>query len=435
MKVFSIRFLVVYFMAILVFFQACENDGNKEGKKLPSEIQSTIDDSVMTLFAEGKIENREQINSIRDKISAGLIDLAINDPDSLTDEEYLNYAKLLDWAGRDQEASKIFNEYRKREGKEARKALSSLITMETENGNLNRAENLISEFRECFCKDQKNRPGIYQKLEELSGRYNDDGRPEDAARVIMEELNSLECVYPHFSYYLIGELMPLMVETDRIQEYLDIASAIRKDLEGAFKAHVDTMVYGDTLSLADDDVRQDYEMLINNYDNAINQINYIGNRAPAINQLHVYNADSTFSLSSLKGKVVILDFWSACCIPCRVGYKEMRRLLEEYQDRGLEVVGVTCLLGMFPGVETEKTPGGRRKKLDRRREIELNASYIEEYNITWPCIMSSQNIFDKEYSISAIPTMFILDRDLKVRFISSGIGGYPQLKRIVEDVL
>lgn len=75
------------------------------------------------------------------------------------------------------------------------------------------------------------------------------------------------------------------------------------------------------------------------------------------------------------------------------------------------------------------------KKLDREREIELNASYIEEYNITWPCIMSIQNTFDRVYSISSIPTVFILDRDLKVRFVSTGIGTYPQIKRVVEDVL
>ena len=435
MKVFSIRFLVVYFMAILILVPGCEGEKYQEGEKLPSEIQSTIDDSVMTLFVEGKIENREQIGSIRDKISAGLIDLAINNPDSLNDAEYLNYAELLDWAGKDQEAREIFNEYSKREGKDARYALNCLITMETEEGNLSEAEKLTSEYRERFCSDQKNRPGMYQKLEELSGRYNDAGRPEDAALVIMEEFNSLECVYPHSSYYLISELMPLMAETGRVQEYLDIASSLRKDLELALEAHVDTVVYGDTFSVEDDGLRQDYEMLIGNYDNALNQINFIGKRAPAIKQLHVYNADSTFALDSPKGKVVLLDFWSACCIPCRVGYKEMRRLLEEYHDRGLEVVGVTCLMGMFPGVETEQTPGGRMKKLDRDREIELNASYIEEYNITWPCIMSIQNTFDRVYSISTIPTVLILDRDLKVRFVSTGIGTYPQIKRVVEDIL
>ncbi|MBD3424370.1 MAG: redoxin domain-containing protein [Candidatus Latescibacteria bacterium] len=435
MRNFLIRMLVICVTALFIFAPGCEKEKPEAAKRLPSEIQSAVDDSVKVQFAEDIIENQEGINCFREKISVGLIDLAINDPDSLSDEECLNYAELLDWAGRDQEARKIFNEYRKRDGEDARYALNCLITMETENGNLSKAENLISEFREHFCRDQKNRPGMHQMLEELSGRCNNTGYLEDAARIIIEELNSLECVYPHHSYYLIQELMPLMLEIGRSGEYLDMALSMREDLEKSLESHIDTMIYNDTLTVYDDDIRLSYETIIGRYYSAIDQVNLVGKRTPAIDHMHVYNADSTFSLSGLKGKVVILDFWSACCVPCRVGYKEMRKLLGEYQNQGLEVVGVTCLLGMFPGVETEKTPGGRRKKLDRKREVELNASYIEEYNITWPCIVSSQDIFDRKYSISAIPTMFILDRDQKVRFIRTGIGVYPQLKRIVEDIL
>ncbi|HMA77449.1 MAG TPA: TlpA disulfide reductase family protein [Candidatus Krumholzibacteriaceae bacterium] len=435
MRNLSIRMPVICVVVLFFFAWGCENGEPEAEKRLPSEIQSAVDDSVTSILFDGKFTSREQMSSTRDNITAGLMDSVINDPDSLGDKEYLIYAELLGWSGKDKEAREIFMSYGDREGENAHYALSCLIDMEAENGDFRRAEDLVSEYRERFCRDQKSRPGMYKTLEKLSGIFNDAGYPEDAAGVIIEELNSLECVYPNSSYYLIQELMPLMLEIDRKTEYLDMALSTRDDLEQSLESHIDTMTYNDTLTIDDDDVRWRYETLIGRYDSVVDQVKLVGERTPAIDPLHVYNADSTFSLSSLKGKVVILDFWSACCVPCRVGYKQMRGLLGEYQDQGLEVVGVTCFLGMFPGVETEKTPGGRSKKLDRKREIELNASYIEEYNITWPCLMSEMNVFDKEYSLSLIPTMVLLDRDMRVRYVLTGIESYPQLNRMVQKLL
>lgn len=47
-----------------------------------------------------------------------------------------------------------------------------------------------------------------------------------------------------------------------------------------------------------------------------------------------------FQLSSLIGKVVIVDFWASWCGPCRLGMPFLQELYEKYKDKGLEVVGV-----------------------------------------------------------------------------------------------
>lgn len=55
-----------------------------------------------------------------------------------------------------------------------------------------------------------------------------------------------------------------------------------------------------------------------------------------------YNPEGTkFTLSEMKGKLVLIDFWASWCIPCREGIPELKKLYDQYHSQGFEIVTIS----------------------------------------------------------------------------------------------
>ena len=99
----------------------------------------------------------------------------------------------------------------------------------------------------------------------------------------------------------------------------------------------------------------------------------------------------TLRLSSLKGKVVLLDFWASWCGPCRVSNKSLVKLYSKYKKSGFEILGVS---------------------LDDDKGKWENA--IKKDNITWLQVndgggWEAQTAI--KWQIDAIPTSFLIDKE------------------------
>ena len=106
----------------------------------------------------------------------------------------------------------------------------------------------------------------------------------------------------------------------------------------------------------------------------------------------------SLSLSDVKGKVVVVDFWATWCGPCRMSIPELVDLQEKYGAKGLVVVGIS--------VDDEKVSKG-----------ELVA-FKEKMRINYPILRANDKVYVDYFGRTSgfsIPTMFVIDREGKVR--------------------
>jgi len=106
----------------------------------------------------------------------------------------------------------------------------------------------------------------------------------------------------------------------------------------------------------------------------------------------------SLSLSDVKGKVVLVDFWATWCGPCRMSIPELVDLQEKYRGKGLVVVGIS--------VDDEKVSKG-----------ELVA-FKEKMRINYPILRANDKVYVDYFGRASgfsIPTLFVIDREGKVR--------------------
>ncbi|MBP6432775.1 MAG: TlpA family protein disulfide reductase [Ferruginibacter sp.] len=103
---------------------------------------------------------------------------------------------------------------------------------------------------------------------------------------------------------------------------------------------------------------------------------------------------NTVTLSSFKGKIVLIDFWASWCGPCRVTNPKVVKLYNKYKASGFEVFGVSF---------DEKTSAWKRAiKTDKINYSQVIDTKIWEGEVAY------------KYGIEAIPTTFLLDKEGKI---------------------
>ncbi len=116
-------------------------------------------------------------------------------------------------------------------------------------------------------------------------------------------------------------------------------------------------------------------------------------------------------LDSLKGKVVILDFWATWCGPCIRSFPNVAELVSHYEGYPVAVVGVTSIQGAHYG------EGGKIDcKDDPAKERSLMTGFMTEKKMTWPVIFTEEDVFNPDFGVNGIPHVAIIAPDGTVRY-------------------
>ncbi|QOI99638.1 MAG: TlpA family protein disulfide reductase [Phycisphaeraceae bacterium] len=122
------------------------------------------------------------------------------------------------------------------------------------------------------------------------------------------------------------------------------------------------------------------------------------------------------NLATMKGTVVVVDFWATWCGPCIADMPKMKDLYAKWQGKGVEFIGVS--------LDQPEDKGGKDKLLD----------YVKKNEIGWPQYYQG-NFWDSEFSVSwginSIPAIFVVDHEGKLH--STRARG--ELEKIVNDLI
>src|SRR3989441_10827693 len=128
------------------------------------------------------------------------------------------------------------------------------------------------------------------------------------------------------------------------------------------------------------------------------------------------NPDKPLSLSALKGKVVLLDFWTYGCINCMHIIPDLKRLERKYPNE-LVVIGV------------------HSAKFANEKETENIRRIILRYEIEHPVVNDADFAIWNAYAVNAWPTRYLIDPAGYIIGRLSGEGGYDALDKAIGDMI
>jgi thiol-disulfide isomerase/thioredoxin len=122
-------------------------------------------------------------------------------------------------------------------------------------------------------------------------------------------------------------------------------------------------------------------------------------------------------LKDLRGRVVLVEFWTFGCINCRNTLPFVKSWDNRYREKGLTVIGVHS-----PEFDDEKNLENLRRE-------------VASLGITYPVVTDNDYQTWNAYKVEAWPTIFLLDKQGRIRWMRVGEGNYDEAERLIQKLL
>jgi peroxiredoxin len=142
----------------------------------------------------------------------------------------------------------------------------------------------------------------------------------------------------------------------------------------------------------------------------------VGNPAPDFAVKAVSGSKGTVSLKSLRGKVVLVDFWGTFCEPCKKSFPKLQDLNTKYGASGLQIVGIS----EDESDDKDKIPG-------------FADTYGAKFALGW----DEDKSIAKAYKPETMPSSFIIDKKGVIRFAHVGYhdGEEVEVEKEIQQLL
>ncbi len=120
------------------------------------------------------------------------------------------------------------------------------------------------------------------------------------------------------------------------------------------------------------------------------------------------------SLASLKGKVVLINFWATWCPPCKAEMPSLNRLYSEYKNRGVVVLAIS---------------------MDRKEQEVIE--YVKRNTFSFKVLLDRKMNTTRDYGVFSLPTSFLIDRNGVIikRYLGEERWNSPSVKNDLQKLL
>lgn len=122
-------------------------------------------------------------------------------------------------------------------------------------------------------------------------------------------------------------------------------------------------------------------------------------------------------LNDLRGRVVLVEFWTFGCINCRNSLPFVESWHARYREKGLIVIGV------------------HSPEFDEEKNVASLRSEVASLGIRYPVVTDNDYQTWTAYKVEAWPTIFLLDKQGRIRWMRVGEGKYDETERVIQTLL